>query len=390
MVARVIFPFRGAELGGSHVATFTLGGALQRNFPIECVVLCPPDTLIMEEAQRLGFRIVSSGEAPTGRNNVVTDYSRLARRRRILARERTKDGAVVHCNDINSLRAWGYAARLCGMGVVYHHHALNRMMWPPHLLSLGSANAIICVSDSTRAAMRTIRPDAIKELNPFDLDDSTDRAAARAALLSEFGWPGDARVVGWIGNFWERKRPGFFLETAVELARRDPKTRFVMFGRDGDWSVDQVRRRAESLGIGALVAMPGFRQPVEANLAPLDLLLAPAPREPFGRALVEAIVLGTPIVATEGAGHSEIIGAWGGGELARGDSEVGDVAALCMTVLANADRYRAPPARRRQIAAELAPDAYAARILRVYERITRSPPSSQAAAPAAAGAKAVR
>ena len=46
-------------------------------------------------------------------------------------------GSVMHCNDINSLRAWGLPARLPGIGVVYHHHALNRMWWPPHLLSLG-------------------------------------------------------------------------------------------------------------------------------------------------------------------------------------------------------------------------------------------------------------
>jgi glycosyltransferase involved in cell wall biosynthesis len=375
MVARVIFPFRGAEIGGSHVATFTLARALQRGFPVECVVLCPPDTLIMEEAHRLGFRTISTGEAPTGRNNIVTDFSRLAHRRHILEGEAADAGAVVHCNDINTLRAWGGAARLNGMGVVYHHHALNRVLWPPHLLALASASAVICVSDNTLAAMRGIRPDALKELNPFELDAGIDRTAARASLIEAFGWPSDARIVGWVGNFWERKRPGFFLETAAELARHDPKARFVLFGRDGDWSVGQVKQRAAELGIASIVAAPGFRQPVEANLASLDLLLAPAPREPFGRALVEAIILGTPLVACRGAGHSEIIGAWGGGELVEASAGPKATAALCLKVLSSAETCRLSPARRREIAAELAPDAYAGRILGVYRRITRSRPA---------------
>jgi glycosyltransferase involved in cell wall biosynthesis len=379
MVARVIFPFRGAELGGSHVATFTLARALQRGFPVECVILCPSGTLIMDEARRLGFRVLSSGEAPTGRNNAVTDYTRLMRRHRLLARAFASDGAVVHCNDINTLRAWGFAARLAGMAVVYHHHALNRMVWPPHLISLCAANAVVCVSDSTRAAMRMIRPDAVKELNPFELDAGFDRDAARAALIAEFGWPGDARIVGWIGNFWRRKRPEFFLETAAELARQDKKARFVMFGRDGDWSIADVKQRAADLGVASEAAVPGFRQPVEANLASLDLLLAPAPREPFGRALVEAIVLATPIVASEGAGHSEIIGAWGGGELLGAQASPAEAATMCATVLSMADRYRASPTRRREIAAELAPDAYAARIFRLYARITRASPATAAA-----------
>jgi glycosyltransferase involved in cell wall biosynthesis len=134
------------------------------------------------------------------------------------------------------------------------------------------------------------------------------------------------------------------------------------------------------LGIAPIVAVPGFRQPVEANLASLDLLLAPAPREPFGRALVDAIILGTPIVATRGAGHSEIIGAWGGGELAEETDSPATTAALCEKVLAATETYRKPAARRQEIAAELAPDAYAGRIYRVYQRITRLAPVASTAA----------
>ena len=167
MVERVVFPFRGAELGGSHVATFTLARAIQTQSQVECVVLCPQDTLIMEEAKRLGIRTIASEEQPTGSNNALTDLTGIARRRRILERERAGCSCVVHCNDINTLRAWGLPARLSQMGVVYHHHALNRMWWPPHLVSLTYANAIVCVSDSTMAAMEGWRPDATKALKCF-------------------------------------------------------------------------------------------------------------------------------------------------------------------------------------------------------------------------------
>jgi glycosyltransferase involved in cell wall biosynthesis len=372
MIQRVIFPFRGAEIGGSHVATFTLARALQRRFPVECVVLCPEGTLIMEQARKNGLRAVPSGEAPTGKNNVVTDFSHIKSRRETLARELTDGGSVAHCNDINTLRAWGLPARLAGMGVVYHHHALNRMGWPPHLVSLAYANAVICISDNTAAAMRSIRPDAVKELNPFDIDPGFDRNAARTSLLKEFGWRPDARIVGWIGNFWERKRPIYFLQVAAELARRDPSCRFVLFGRDGDYTAKEMKQQVIEYALDEVTALPGFRQPAEMNLASLDLLLAPAPREPFGRALVEAIILGTPVVATRGAGHSEIIGAWGGGELGNENDTPAETASLCLQVLAAPGRYTLPPERRREIAVDLAPEAYAERILRIYEGICPS------------------
>src|SRR5262245_30373164 len=146
MVQRVIFPFRGAEIGGSHVATFTLARALQRRFPVECVVLCAEGTVIMDQARKLGLSVSASGEAPTGKNSIITDFSKIAARRAIMDRENAPRGCVVHCNDINTLRAWGLPARLAGMGVIYHHHALNRMAWPPHLVSMAYANAVICIS----------------------------------------------------------------------------------------------------------------------------------------------------------------------------------------------------------------------------------------------------
>ena len=371
MVERVLFPFRGSQIGGSHVATFTLARALQQA-AIEGVVICPDGTAIMEEAKKAGLRTVSSGEAPTGRNNLVTDFSRISARRRILEGERA-DGCVMHCNDINSLRAWGLPARLSGIGVVYHHHALNRLWWPPHLLSLGYANEVLCISDITVNAMKRWRSNPVKELNPFELDPAYDCEAARKALLHEFGWRPDARIIGWIGNFWARKRPDFFLQVAAELYRRDPKCRFVMFGRDGDYSLAEIKRMAIKHAVDEVTAIPGFRLPVETNLAPLDLLLAPAPTEPFGRALVEAIILGAPVVATRGAGHSEIIGAWGGGLLSNEADTPAEAAALCLQVLAAPDRYRLSGIARRKLAEDVTPQAHARRVLGVYERAARTP-----------------
>ncbi|HVY89534.1 MAG TPA: glycosyltransferase family 4 protein, partial [Hyphomonadaceae bacterium] len=289
MLQQVIYPFRGAELGGSHVATFTLARAIKDQHGAECVVLCPEGTVIAKEAEKAGLRVAASGETPTGRNNLATDIAWRNRRKAVLERETRGRNSVVHCNDINTLRSWGLAARMAGLGVAYHHHALNRMWWPPHLVSLAYPDAVIAVSDATRQAVQRWRGDAIKELNTFELDPGYCRKTAREALRQANAWPQDAVIVGWIGNFWERKRPQFFLNVAAELKRLDPRYRFVMFGRDGDYSAAEMRQLAAKYGVAAETALPGFRQPVEANVACLDLLLAPAPREPFGRALVEAI-----------------------------------------------------------------------------------------------------
>lgn len=372
MIDRVIFPFRGAELGGSHIAAFTLGEALQARCDIECVVVCPANTLIEREAKRLGFLTVASGEAPTGSNSVSTDVLWANRRRDILRRaSNDAESVIVHCSDINTLRSWGLAAKLAALKVVYHHHALNRLVWPPHLVSLAYADAVVGVSDATLRKLSGWRSDAVKELNPFLLDLSIDRADARSALLAEYGWGPDSRIVGWVGNFWKRKRPLFFLEVAAELYRRDARYRFVLFGRDGDYSREEMSELAQRLGLADAVALPGFRQPAEFNIACLDLLLTPAPQEPFGRTLVEAIILGTPVAATSGAGHSEILSAWGGGDLVDPTATPQQMADVCERILQDSSCVTLPAPARRALAEQLEPRQHAARMMDIYARATR-------------------
>jgi glycosyltransferase involved in cell wall biosynthesis len=377
MIQRVIFPFRGAELGGSHIAAFTLASGLKalgpKNGGIDCVVLAPEGTLILKEASRLGFTAVASGEAPTGKNNLVTDFTRTSERQAVLAKLKMPShgngGTIVHTSDINSLRAWGPAAKALGLGVVYHHHALNRMWWPPHLRGLSFADAVIGVSEATLETIKPVRSDAVKELNPFDIDMGLDKAAAREALRAEHGWRKDALIVGWVGNMWGRKRPKFFLETAARLFWKEPRCRFVMYGRDGDHSVDEMRDFAASVGMAAVTVLPGFRQPAEANIASLDLLFAPATREPFGRTLVEAIILGVPVLATRGAGHTEIITRWGGGELAPEEASAAEAASLAVSTMEKAKSLVLPGERRAEIAAELSSAAHAERVLAIYRGV---------------------
>ena len=51
----------------------------------------------------------------------------------------------------------------------------------------------------------------------------------------------------------------------------------------------------------------GFRYPPEPWIAACDVLLVPAVEEPFGRSLIEAMLLGTPLIAADSGGNPEII-----------------------------------------------------------------------------------
>ena len=132
-------------------------------------------------------------------------------------------------------------------------------------------------------------------------------------------------LVGFVGNFWFWKRPDLFLQICSRLLQVRSDCHFVVFGRSGDWTEHDLIRMAQDLEIADRVTFAGFHLPGERNIAALDLLIATSVREPFGRTLVEAAIVGTPYVATDDAGYREIWNTWRGGRLGPGDRHRGRI-----------------------------------------------------------------
>lgn len=65
--------------------------------------------------------------------------------------------------------------------------------------------------------------------------------------------------------------------------------------------------RAQSLGITDRLRLMGFRYPSAPLMAGCDIHAVPAVNEPFGRSLIEAMLLGTPVVAAASGGNLEAI-----------------------------------------------------------------------------------
>jgi glycosyltransferase involved in cell wall biosynthesis len=70
----------------------------------------------------------------------------------------------------------------------------------------------------------------------------------------------------------------------------------------------RIRRMSGELGVGGSVQFLGNVEDTDSVLAETSILLAPAPADSFGLAVVEAMAHGIPVVAAGGGGHRETIG----------------------------------------------------------------------------------
>ena len=224
------------------------------------------------------------------------------------------DAKIVHTNDGQIHATWALPARLAGSKLLWHHRGDPRakgVNWLAPLL----ANQIVTVSNFAKPArpIRSVDGRVTVLHSPFDHPDtSLDREACRQALVRELGLRDDTRFVGYFGAMIERKRPLDFVASIAAFKQRYPDFPLhgVLFGvpETGGPPLDQeVERTAVKLGVTNCVHMMGFRSPVAPYMCAIDALLVPAVNEPFGRTLIEAMLLGTPVIATNHGGNREAI-----------------------------------------------------------------------------------
>jgi glycosyltransferase involved in cell wall biosynthesis len=365
----IMMPFMGAKVGGSHISGLLLGRGLWEQFGCRIVVAAPRGAGVLRLARDHGLATLETDEAPTSRiYDPVHALRGLPGRIRML--RGLPAGTIVHTNDLNALQAWGAAGRYLGVPVVHHDRGLGRIL--PKSVALQLASHVVSISDATFARLKGVRAGCKSQvIDPFELTVPPDGAAARRAILAELDAPGDVPLVGFVGNFWERKRPLFFLDAARHLLAIEPRAHFVMYGRDGDRTLAQIQAGIDARGLRGRVLLAGFRMPPERNVASLDALAVPAIREPLGRTPVEALLLGVPYVATDEAGHAEILRRWGGGAGVPSEASAEDFAAALVRVLRAPDAFMLDPGSRARIATELSLEIHARRIMAIYEGVRR-------------------
>ncbi|WP_426170220.1 glycosyltransferase family 4 protein [Sandarakinorhabdus sp. DWP1-3-1] len=218
---------------------------------------------------------------------------------------------IVHTNDGAMHATWALPTRLAGAKLLWHHRGspdARALRW----LAPWLAHRVVAVSDfaAPRPGLVSAADKCRVIHSPFDTGARPDAPLPRAATLAQLGLPGDARVIGYFGIMTDRKRPLVFVETLAALRDRNPAAPVVglMFGDVVDPGLDAaVLARARALGIEDRLRLMGYRTPSAPWMTLCDLLLVTAVDEPFGRTLIEAMLLGTPVVAAASGGNVEAI-----------------------------------------------------------------------------------
>lgn len=261
---------------------------------------------------------------------------------------------LVHCHLPMAGVVGRLAARRARLPLVYTEHnrsemyhpltrSLNRATW-------GLQDQVIAVSHDAAASIARQFGSAVPLRvihNRVATDALTVDTDGAARVRRTMNLAPEALVIGQVAVFRRQKRLDLWLQAAAEIRRQRANTAFLLVG-DGP-TRPEVERLAEQLGLASVIRFAGLQEDVVPYLSACDIVLAASDWEGLPVALLEAMALERPVVATAVGGVPEVVDSGRNGLLVRPGDPRELAAAALLLVDDPALRRRLGVAARRRI-----------------------------------------
>lgn len=228
--------------------------------------------------------------------------------------QRIEDGGfrLVYSNSSKAHVLGGFAGRRAEVKTLWHFRDYfeNRII-RNFFSALGyfQADAVICNSTFTAGQFTTHSNCSVVHNGLVQERIRAERG--RGEVMEELGFAADAPLVGTAGRLERWKGIHVFIEAAAKVAAEHESARFVVVGAPiyGDDSYrDELERLARTHGIEDRIAFTGFRKDVYDFMDAMTVYAHPSIEpEPFGRGIVEAMLLEKPVVCSGHGGPLEIV-----------------------------------------------------------------------------------
>ena len=142
-------------------------------------------------------------------------------------------------------------------------------------------------------------------MNGVDTDHLEVVSQNPASLRQEFGIPDGHQLVVHVANFTPKKRHQDLIRAARIVVDQEPQTTFLLVGQGP--TEKEVKAQALELGLEGKVVFAGFRPDAARIMAAADVFVLPSLYEGLPIAMLEAMALGRPVVASRVGGVPEVI-----------------------------------------------------------------------------------
>lgn len=316
----VCFPFVGDSIGGSFFSALSIGRELSREEGINIVYCVREAGAVTDHLKSLNleFDLI---EWPNPfvpgvglMKKIVSLGVAQSKIRRHISRSKID---IVHSHDLRTAVCWQLGCTRTQAAHIWH----QRSILPADRISEWACNRadfIIANSSTTMASLpeeiNNERLAVVDNLMPMPLPQeglvpiAPDRRARskRSEITSSI-------TLGFLGAFNDQKRPHLFLEILQHLKRHceskvsPVQIKGLIQGKEDTITTRELYTLINRFDLGQDVVIEEFTPDVERFFSKIDVLLAVAEHEAFGRTVIEAMQRQIPVIAIKSGGHSELI-----------------------------------------------------------------------------------
>ncbi|QLG28686.1 glycosyltransferase family 4 protein [Halorarum halophilum] len=228
-----------------------------------------------------------------------------------LIRDRNID--IVHTNSFKSAVLVSFPARITGTPLLFHarssraysdHGILDRYVCE-------SADRIIANSEFTASTYSPWSEKTTVIYNGVNTDVFDPAEVTPRDIIAEHDLRNDQPVIGTVGRLTPRKRQIDLVRALPEIQKSHPDVQVLFVGGSykglGTAHEREIAATMRELGVEDCITFTGYVDDVHRYLAAFDVSVLPSLKEPFGRVVVESLLMETPVVGTADGGIPEIV-----------------------------------------------------------------------------------
>lgn len=182
----------------------------------------------------------------------------------------------------------------------FHRRLINRFL-------AKCSDTVVAVSETVKKDVLTydgLSEDKVRVIyNGIDTDRFLNLNGS--LIRSKLGISSEAPVVGTVGRLTLQKGQKYLIDAVSKIKEKFPRIMLLIVG-DGPMK-EELQNYAKTHGLNEHVIFTGSRRDVPALLAAMDIFVLPSLWEGLPNALLEAMVSGKPIIATDRPSIREIV-----------------------------------------------------------------------------------
>jgi glycosyltransferase involved in cell wall biosynthesis len=311
---KVLFPFVGDSVGGSHWSAINLYKELNKRPGITPVVvlhtLGGPLSQFLDN-YNVPYKLLPL-ELLAGRTPSLPSiaFSIIRSSYSIFRFIKNNDIDIVHGNDLRINLTWSFPTLLTHSKYVWHQRqkVSESIKWRTiKYLS----NYVISISNFVHNSLPVNINSSSKICinNPFDVSNLNEKKSSRDRINSTYNISSSDILIGYVGRLvsWKHVEDILYALSSIISSDCFNKIHFLIAGTGDKEYIKKLETIIDSEKLGNYITMTGFVDNPSLILSSLDLFVASSHNEPFGRVLIESMLQKTSVLASNSGGHIEIV-----------------------------------------------------------------------------------